>query len=159
MSPKIGFFCVRFRRRRTTSPNAMLSRQRENLPASTPFIEKIPFVESTSSSPAEEPPPCQSASAIVLTNPAPTTQEKISATLNRPSVPSKPARKGRAAATKGADIVSQDGFKAKYRRKCTVCGQKDQVVQTIIIANRTTNSGYYFPKCKKRGDATIQRTL
>jgi GYF domain 2 len=70
----------------------------------------------------------------------------------------KPARKGRAVATKGADIVSQDGVKARYRRKCTVCGNKDLAVQTVVITNRTTNTGYYCPKCKKKRDVTIQCT-
>jgi hypothetical protein len=121
-----------------------------NLPAGTPAAAELISVVASHSSTLEEPSPA--------TNSAETSQEKPAATLQKPVIAQRPVRKGRAVATKGADIVSQDGFKAKYRRKCTVCGNKDLAVQTIVITNRTTNAGYYCPKCKKMRVVTIQCT-
>ena len=118
------------------------------LPASTPLVEKcLPVVESEPSPPKEVPPSGQFVS------------ENTVAASNQPSVTPKPARKGRAVATQGADIVSQDGIKAKYRRKCTVCGHKDLALQTVIISNKMTNAKFYCPKCKKSRDVTIHCTL
>jgi len=111
-------------------------------PASTPAAVIV-----ESGAPPGVPPPGAVIAAVAL-----------AATQERRVAVQKPALKGRAVATKGADIISQDGIKAKYRKKCTVCGSKDVAVQTIIISNKTTNSGYYCPKCKKRRDVTIQCT-
>jgi hypothetical protein len=66
-----------------------------------------------------------------------------------------PSRKCRAIAVKGAEIVSQDGAQARYRRMCKECGHKDSSCRTIAIANRPAHSFFFCPKCRKRRDVII----
>jgi len=113
-------------------------------------VQKVTALSKPATAPAAPP------SAV---EPAAGSQERPVAAAPKPALVQKPAQKGKAVATKGAEIISQDGLKAKYRRICTVCKQKDVSVQTIVISNKTTNSGFYCPKCKKRRDVTIHCTL
>jgi GYF domain 2 len=71
---------------------------------------------------------------------------------------SRPKLKTRATATavKGATIVSQDGVDARYRMMCSKCGHADSSCRTIKIMPRTTKSGFFCPKCKKRREVVIQ---
>jgi len=122
-----------------------------------PAAEKsVPDVEPTSSPPPEAvPPPGQVDSETVLATSV-ISESKSPSTPTRSTVAPKPARKGRAIALKGADIVSQDGTQAKYRRKCTECGHKDGGCQSIPITTKTTKTGYYCPKCRKKREVIIQ---
>jgi hypothetical protein len=61
-----------------------------------------------------------------------------------------------ATAVKGCVIVSQDGVDARYRMKCTKCGHADSSCRSIKIMPKTTKSGYFCPKCKKRCEVVIQ---
>lgn len=63
---------------------------------------------------------------------------------------------GKAVALKGADIVSQDGTQAKYRKKCVECGFKDASCQTITISNKTTKGNFFCRKCRRRREVVIQ---
>ena len=67
----------------------------------------------------------------------------------------KPNVRAVATAVKGADIVGQDGVEARYRMKCTECGHKDSSCRTIKIVPKTTKSGFFCPKCKKRREVII----
>lgn len=73
-----------------------------------------------------------------------------------PKPPEKLAKKGRAVALKGADIVGQDGTYARYRKKCTVCSHKDSACHMIPIANRLIKQNFFCPKCRKRREVVIQ---
>jgi len=68
----------------------------------------------------------------------------------------KPAKKGRAFAQKGADIMSQDGAYARYRKKCMKCGHKDAACHMVAIANKTFKTNYFCPKCRKSCEVSIQ---
>jgi hypothetical protein len=105
--------------------------------------------------PAPAPPP---ADAPAAEEPAAASPEELTPESEIEKAPAKPraVKKGTAFALKGADIVSQDGDYAKYRMKCTTCGHKDASCKTIPITNKTTNTGFYCPKCKRRREATIQ---
>lgn len=137
------------------------------MPASAPFAATVlPIIKSESSPPppaevfpAEVPPSGNSAFSVDLAILGASSQRKPVAKSIQPRVAPKPASKGRAVAVKGADIVSQDGITAKYRRKCTECGHKDEACQTITISNKTTKAGYYCPKCRKKRDVAIRCTL
>jgi GYF domain 2 len=106
--------------------------------------------------PAEVTPPDTIVPVVVLADSAGTPLGKSVAMSNQPTVTPKPARKGRATAMKGADIVSQDGVNARYRKKCTECGQKDSACHTITITNKTTTVGYFCPKCRKNREVIIR---
>jgi hypothetical protein len=80
------------------------------------------------------------------------------------AAPAKPtakpaAKKGRATALKGADIVGQDGAYARYRKKCTKCGHKDSACHTIGITNKSFKADFFCPKCRKRCEVSIQCQL
>jgi GYF domain 2 len=77
---------------------------------------------------------------------------------NSPTTPAKTVNRGRAVALRSADIVSQDGTQAKYRKKCTACGTVDSSCHTITISNKTTKANYFCPKCRKRREVVIQCT-
>lgn len=74
----------------------------------------------------------------------------------KPKAPEKTVKKGRAVALKGADIVSQDGTHARYRKKCTKCGHNDSACHMIAIANRLVKENFFCPKCRKRREVAIQ---
>ena len=136
-----------------------------------PDLPDLPAVVAiVASLPVAAVPPGPTASAKIQPAPMPTTKLIIAAATAATAAPAVPAarharpvpakpkpKQGRAVALKGADIVSQDGVKARYRRKCT-CGLKDQAVQTIVISNKTTNTFYFCPKCRKSRPVSIQCT-
>lgn len=94
--------------------------------------------------------------ALIAAAPAPPEAEMPKPEIEKAPAKPRPVKKGTALALKGADIVSQDGDYAKYRMKCTTCGHKDASCKTIPITNKTTNTGFFCPKCKRRREATIQ---
>jgi GYF domain 2 len=100
--------------------------------------------------------PDNAAPAVVAENDSSMPEGKAVAPQALSKSQQRPASKGRAIALKGADIVDQDGTRARYRMKCTECGQKDSACHTIPIANRLTKSNFFCPKCRKRRDVAIQ---
>ena len=74
----------------------------------------------------------------------------------QPKAPEKPSRRGRAIALKGADILSQDGTNARYRRKCSECGHNDSASHMIVLSNKLIKENFFCPKCHKRRDVAIQ---
>jgi GYF domain 2 len=83
-------------------------------------------------------------------------EENIPVPVSRPIPPPPHVRKRRAAAGRGATIVSQDGTTVKYRKKCTVCGHEDSSWGTMPIPNGMSRTGFYCPKCRKRREVEIQ---
>ena len=82
--------------------------------------------------------------------------EKVVALEDQPKKQDRPARKGRAVAVKGADIVSQDGTHARYRKKCMECGHKDSACHMILITNKMIKMSFYCRKCRKSREVAIQ---
>ena len=68
----------------------------------------------------------------------------------------RPKNKGRAVALTGADIVSQDGAYARYRKKCMKCAHKDASCHMITITNKLFKANFFCPKCRKRREVAIQ---
>jgi hypothetical protein len=120
---------------------------------SEPVVEKVVAVVAPEQwlLPEEVPeavPPKPAAAAQAAAAPAP----------YKPNTAPRP-KNGRAMAISGAEIFSQDGTHAKYRKICTECGHKDSSCQTITISNMTTKTGYYCPKCKRQRSVVVQCTL
>ena len=65
-------------------------------------------------------------------------------------------RKRRAISIKGGDIMSQDGVKMKYRKKCPPCGYQDTSMTTASIPMGSLRVNFYCPKCKKNRQVEIQ---
>lgn len=97
------------------------------------------------------PPPAVVAASAPLLVPDQTAPAQAQA-----KAPARPANKGRAVALKGADIVSQDGAYARYRKKCVKCGTKDAACHMIAIANKAFKASYFCPKCRKSCEVSIQ---
>jgi hypothetical protein len=100
--------------------------------------------------------PDNAAPAVVAENDSSTPEGKAAAPQALSKSQQRPASKGRAVALKGADIVDQDGTRARYRMKCTECGQKDSACHTIPITNRMTKANFFCPKCRKKRDVVIE---
>jgi hypothetical protein len=63
--------------------------------------------------------------------------------------PQEVKRVKRVLSVKGGDLVTQDGEKVKYRKRCLKCNQPDTGVSTMPIRPGTTRVMYFCPKCKK----------
>lgn len=68
-------------------------------------------------------------------------------TVKPPFVPKK--KTGRATAGPGAVIVSQDGERVQYKKKCTKCGYEEQTRHSLMIRNGVTRSPLFCPNCRK----------
>jgi hypothetical protein len=66
-----------------------------------------------------------------------------------PKPPPEFKRVKRVLSVRGGDLVSQDGEKVKYRKRCLKCNQPDTGVSTMPIRPGTTRVMYFCPKCKK----------
>jgi hypothetical protein len=76
----------------------------------------------------------------------------------KPTPPAQTARKGRAVGARGAIIVSQDGFRVSFRKKCVQCGHEDASKSGMPIRNGTTRVSFFCPKCRKLRPVEIQCT-
>lgn len=100
--------------------------------------------------PEEAPPaPAEKAPPPASPQPAPA--------VRPPFVPHK--KKGRATAGPGVVIVSQDGERVQYRKKCIKCGYEDAMRHSMAIRNGVTRAPFFCPKCKKTHLVEIQCML
>ncbi|HEV3204840.1 MAG TPA: DUF4339 domain-containing protein [Gemmataceae bacterium] len=76
--------------------------------------------------------------------------------LNKPGIQKQSAKKGRAVGVKGAVIISQDGERVQYRKKCIKCGYEDASKSTLPIRNGITRGRFFCPKCRRAGEVIIQ---
>jgi len=67
-----------------------------------------------------------------------------------------PRKKARALAVKGAIIVSQDGTRVRYRKKCTVCGFEESNRSSMLIRRGQIRAGFFCPTCRKNRPVVIQ---
>jgi hypothetical protein len=58
-------------------------------------------------------------------------------------------KKAKAVAVRGAVIVSQDGVRVSYTKKCTECGHADDNRHSMVIRNGMFRASFFCPKCKK----------
>ncbi len=72
------------------------------------------------------------------------------------SVPQPTVRKRRALAIKGAVIVSQDGTKVRYRKKCAICGFEEASWSMLPITDGMMRTNFFCPKCRKKEDVVIR---
>jgi hypothetical protein len=113
------------------------------------------FARVAASAPAA--PVTEASPAVVATSTPLLTPEPVAAPQAEPKPAEKPAaKKGRAMALKGCEIVSQDGVYARYRKKCVKCGNKDASCHMITISNKSFKADYFCPKCRKRCEVSIQ---
>jgi hypothetical protein len=68
-------------------------------------------------------------------------------------------KKAKAIAVQGAVIVSQDGTRVSYTRKCTACGQRDDNRLSMVIRNGMFRANFFCPKCKKNRRVEINCTF
>src|SRR4051794_38180873 len=64
-------------------------------------------------------------------------------------------RRARAVGGPGVVIVGQDGVTARYRMRCTACGQEDRNTKTMAIARGSSRVRFFCPKCRKQRSAEI----
>ncbi|MHB1422638.1 MAG: DUF4339 domain-containing protein [Gemmataceae bacterium] len=159
---------------------AVLAAKVKNLfPALRPR-PRSPVVASAGVTPAAlSPTPTVSSSGVRAAAPQPTPPQEVAATPEKPApavppalpgaatqpsqhkaganavMPSQP-RKRRAIAMKGAVLLSQDGYKVQYRKKCSLCGFEDTSRSTMLINVGITRSHFFCPKCRKNGEVQIQ---
>jgi hypothetical protein len=69
------------------------------------------------------------------------------------------ARKRRAIGLKGAVILSQDGVRVQYRKKCSDCGHEDTCRSSMAIGNGITRSHFYCTRCRKNRMVEIHGTV
>jgi hypothetical protein len=68
-------------------------------------------------------------------------------------------RKRRALAVKGAIIVSQDGSKVRFRKKCATCNHEETSWSVLPITDGMMRALYFCPKCRKKGEVLIRGTM
>jgi hypothetical protein len=116
---------------------------------------------------AEVPPPAPASEAVPepVAEPAaaaPPAREAESPFHEKPvqvaPPPAKP-KQGRATAVQGCVVVSQDGSRVHYRKKCTVCGHEDHCRSSMPIRNGMTRLVYYCPECRKARPIVIQGAM
>ena len=125
----------------------LASRVKNLFPA--PPVEASPDELRTEESVAAARPGDSAQAALVPT-------EKPAVRKEAPRTEPKPLNRGRAVALSNADIVSQDGTQARYRKKCKECGHVDSACHAITITNKTTKSNFYCPKCRRVREVAIQ---
>jgi hypothetical protein len=76
-----------------------------------------------------------------------------------PVRPSEKPRMRRAVAGQGAVLVSQDGYRVHYRKKCSACGFEDNCRSTMLISTGITQSHFFCPKCRKNRPVQIKGTM
>jgi len=64
-------------------------------------------------------------------------------------------RKKRVTTVKGGVLVSQDGVRMKYRKKCIRCGHDDTSVTSSVIQLGCTRANFFCPKCRKNQQTEI----
>jgi hypothetical protein len=69
--------------------------------------------------------------------------------------PAKP-KVGVATAVRGAIVVSQDGSRVSYRKKCIKCNYEDTCRHQMPIRNGATRTTFFCPKCKKVRPVELQ---
>ncbi len=111
-------------------------------------------------------PPPAPAPSVVAPEPAPPAEAQPAyrepERAPRPPVQAPPpakARTGRAQAVQGCVVVSQDGQRVHYRKKCTVCGHEDNCRSSMPIRNGVVRLVYYCPECRKPRPIVIQGTV
>lgn len=108
--------------------------QAAQVAGSTPVEEVAPPEAPTAPPPVQDPP----------ARPAPAVVHK---------------KKGRATAGPGVVIVSQDGERAQYKKKCVTCGFEDTARHSLAIRNGVTRAPFFCPKCRKTHSLEIHCTL
>lgn len=74
-----------------------------------------------------------------------------------PGIPkATPARKKRATALAGVVIVSQDGTRVRFKKKCITCGFEDNCLNSMRITTGVVRQQFFCPKCRKRADVTLR---
>jgi RNA polymerase subunit RPABC4/transcription elongation factor Spt4 len=68
------------------------------------------------------------------------------------------SKKGHATAIRGAVLVSQDGMRVTYRKKCPKCGSEDASKNSMPIRNGITRANFFCRKCRKLMPVEIQGT-
>jgi hypothetical protein len=131
----------------------VLARKVKNLfpaagPSEPPAAQPAPAAETTPAAP-DEPVP-----QSLADEPESRSEEPVTA-AKKPN-PQQNQPRGHAIALKGAIIVSQDGFRVHFRKKCTTCGHEDAARSSLPIRNTTTQISYFCPKCKRVRPVLIQ---
>jgi len=103
--------------------------------------------QATEPEPAEEAEQPQEEATIASAPPPP------QAHVRPPAAPHK--KKARATAGQGAVIVSQDGERVQYRKKCMKCGFEEASRHSMEIRNGTARSPFFCPKCRKNQTVEI----
>ena len=67
-------------------------------------------------------------------------------------------KKGHATAVRGAVLISQDGMRVVYRKKCPKCGSEDASKNSMPIRNGITRANFFCRKCRKLMPVEIQGT-
>jgi hypothetical protein len=70
-----------------------------------------------------------------------------------------PVRKRRAIGLKGAVILSQDGVRVQYRKKCSDCGNEDTCRSSMAINNGVTRTHFFCTRCRKNRSVEIHGTI
>jgi hypothetical protein len=73
--------------------------------------------------------------------------------------PPDPVRKRRAMALKGAVILSQDGVRVQYRKKCSQCGHEDTCRSNMLIGNGVTRTHFFCTRCRKNRQVEIHGVM
>lgn len=72
------------------------------------------------------------------------------------AAPMRAPRKFSAIAVKGAVVMSQDGERVKYKKKCTKCQHEDSSWTTAPITVGTMKAIYFCPKCSQRREVELR---
>lgn len=64
-------------------------------------------------------------------------------------------RKLTAVAGQGAVIMSQDGERVKFKKKCLKCRHEDSTWTTLPISVGVMRAGFFCPKCRQRREVEL----
>lgn len=68
-------------------------------------------------------------------------------------------KKARVVGIKGGSIVSQDGVRVNFKKKCIKCGYEDDNRHSMHIRNGTSRADFFCPQCKKSRMVEIRGSL
>lgn len=83
-------------------------------------------------------------------------EEHRTPVLDQPGAKAATVRKRRAMAISGAVIVSQDGERVRFKKKCVRCGFEDSCKSVLRIMSGINNQVFFCPKCRKQVAVSIR---
>lgn len=63
---------------------------------------------------------------------------------------------GKATLIKGAVLISQDGKKVVYKKRCSRCGTKDRFPTTLPLKEGVYRGRFFCPQCRRTGPVEIR---